>query len=344
MKIFLTGATGYIGGEVLHTLAHAFPGNTQISALVRDQTKAQQVQEKYPKVQTILGDLDNATLVTSEAEGSDIVLHLAATGHVPSIEAIAQGLYNRYEKTKSPGYWVQISGATCFASEEIASGKFGFPTDVTYDDVKDQSRILSTLRNNSQRVVENTVLAQDSSKVKTALLIGPLIYGPGRGPVNQRSVQAPEIARVTLNLGHGFKLNDGENIWSNVHVQDLSAFVSILVAAASNGKDGIWNDDGVYNIENGELTFKNLSELITNEALSQGHAKNNKLTTIDASEADALSSHASILWGTNARTRASKARQALGWKPSAQSLAGTIPELVRAEAKNLKEGSERAEL
>lgn len=107
-------------------------------------------------------------------------------------------------------------------------------------------------------MVENLVISQAPSSLKTALIVGPLIYGVGRGPVNQRSVQAPEIAKATLKLGHGFRLNEGKNAWSNIHVHDLASFVLLLVKAAKNGKDGCWNENGVFNIENGELVSLNI--------------------------------------------------------------------------------------
>ena len=146
-----------------------------------------------------------------------------------------------------------MSGATCYATEEISSGKFGFASDAIYDDTKDRTRILSMLRSNPKRIVENTVLSQLPSTVKTALIVAPLIYGAGRGPVNQRSIQAPEIVKTTLKLGHGFKLGDGLSIWSNIHVQDLASLVCSLVSAAVEKKDGVWNEDGVYNVEHGEM-------------------------------------------------------------------------------------------
>jgi hypothetical protein len=80
-----------------------------------------------------------------------------------------------------------------------------------------------------------------------------------------------------------------------------------------------------------------LSSLITNEAYKQGIIKEDatSMEVIDAEKADLLSGHASILWGTNARTRANKARQTLGWSPLGLSLADTIPDLVRREAEGL---------
>ncbi|KAF1925601.1 uncharacterized protein M421DRAFT_7856 [Didymella exigua CBS 183.55] len=130
-----------------------------------------------------------------------------------------------------------------------------------------------------------------------------------------------------MKLGHGFKLNEGKTIWSNIHVHDLASLVSLLVGAAKNSKNGFWNEDGVFNVEHGELAFGDLSVLITREAHKQGFIK--------AAKADSLSGHASILWGTNARTQSSNAQKNLGWEPTGASLEATIPELVKAEGKTL---------
>ncbi|XPS81320.1 hypothetical protein M3J07_013284 [Ascochyta lentis] len=333
-RIFLTGATGFIGGEVLHTLARAGHSGLHITSLVRDSSKAEQVKLAYPDVETILGDLDNTNLIKEQSKAADVVLNFAATGHAESAKAIAEGLQARQNETRRPSYWIQISGATVYPVDEIVSGRYGYATDDIYDDLKDQERILSIIQKNPKRVVENLVLSQTPSSVKTALIVGPLIYGVGRGPVNQRSIQAPEIAKATLNLGHGFKLNEGKNIWSNVHVHDLASLVSLLVGAAKDGEDGFWNKEGIFNVENGELAFGELSALVTKEAHKQGFIKSgDDLETIDAAKADTLSGHASILWGTNARTRSSIAQRKLGWKPTGDPLGSTIPDIVRTEGK-----------
>lgn len=76
--------------------------------------------------------------------------------------------------------------------------------------------------------------------------------------------------------------------------------------------------------------------MITKEANTQGFIESGSdLETIDAAKADVLSDHASILWGTNARTRSSNAQKNLEWKPSAGSLESTIANIVRMEAKEL---------
>jgi len=61
------------------------------------------------------------------------------------------------------------------------------------------------------------------------------------------------MVKTTLKLGHGFKLGDWLNIWSNIHVQDIASLVCSLVSAAMEKKDGVWNEGGVYNVEHGEM-------------------------------------------------------------------------------------------
>jgi hypothetical protein len=219
--------------------------------LVRTVAKAEQVSKAYPGVRIVHGDLEDTQLIENEARNADIALHLAATAHLASSTALSKGLAS--SGRKSPAHWVQISGATLVAAEEIKEGRLGFKTDKTYDDVKDVDEVLSMIKNNQKRPVDSLVVSQDASKVKSALVVGPHIYGVGRGPVNTRSVQAPEIARVTLKLKEGFRLGEGKNNWSNIHVNDLSDLIVSLVDAAIEGKPGIWNKDGVLFAENGNM-------------------------------------------------------------------------------------------
>jgi hypothetical protein len=62
---------------------------------------------------------------------------------------------------------------------------------------------------------------------------------------------------------------------------------------------------------------------------------------MDAKEADAMSGHASVLWGTNAITHSSRANLLLAWSPSNPSIKEEIPDVVRREGeKKATEGHE----
>jgi uncharacterized protein YbjT (DUF2867 family) len=71
-KIFVTGATGYIGGDALYATAQAHP-EYEITALVRNSDKGAQVAKDYAKVKLVYGDLDSSDVIAEEARKADVV-------------------------------------------------------------------------------------------------------------------------------------------------------------------------------------------------------------------------------------------------------------------------------
>ena len=85
-KIFITGAAGFIGSNVLEYLFHKYP---DYSFVVLDAlTYAGNLKNISPEIQQssrfqfIYGDIRNATVVDSIVSASDIVIHFAAETHV----------------------------------------------------------------------------------------------------------------------------------------------------------------------------------------------------------------------------------------------------------------------
>lgn len=251
-----TGATGYVGGEVLHQLASLSQSHT-IRCLVRDVTKAKIVKESYPTVETVNGDLENTELIEQEASNADVVFHLASTRHEVSSRAIIKGLSS--SDRKAPGYWIQIGGASMFAGPQIKAGTYGEADSKVYDDVADADEIHKVIVSNPARIIDNLIISQDPSKVKTALVVGPIIYGKGSGPGNTRTVQGPAIAEYALQKGKPFQIGKGESIWSAIHISDLGKLFVALLRAAIEGRSGIWNNDGVIFAESGSIVSGSLS-------------------------------------------------------------------------------------
>ena len=74
-RIFLTGATGYVGGDVFYRLQQSSLAKSHMfSCLVRDPDKAKELSEKYPRIEIIQGDLDDSDLIVKEARKADVVL------------------------------------------------------------------------------------------------------------------------------------------------------------------------------------------------------------------------------------------------------------------------------
>lgn len=70
-----TGATGYIGGQALREITRAYPGYS-IAALIRSRETAERISDTFPKVRTVVGDLDDAELVEREASEANVVLRM----------------------------------------------------------------------------------------------------------------------------------------------------------------------------------------------------------------------------------------------------------------------------
>ena len=196
------------------------------------------------------------------------------------------------------------------------------------------------------RVVDKIVLAAGTDhgdKIKTAIVSPPTIYGAGRGPGNKRSHQLPELARCTLEKGQGFQVLAGKTLWCNVHVYDLSDLYLKLVenAAAGEslaewpGKPALWGGEGYYFSENGEHSWGEVSQWVANEAKKQGLIETDEVKSISAEEAGRLTPFGYGLWGCNSRSRAKRAREALGWKPTHPPLQDEVKAAVEVEARNL---------
>lgn len=174
---------------------------------------------------------------------------LAATGHLNSVKAIQSAFQNSVRQ--KPAHWIQISGASALAAAELAdkSRAFGAPSDLVSDDLDGIADITSMIRGHPSRAVDNYVLdvAKSTPSVNTALVFPPIIYGQGRGPVNQRSIQIPQLARATLERGRGVRVGAGLSRWGDVHVHDVSALILRLLERAVEGPadERLWNENGI---------------------------------------------------------------------------------------------------
>src|SRR5215467_4362327 len=87
MRIFLTGATGYIGGAVLDSLVR---GGHDVTALVRNNEKARRVAKRG--AHPVIGNLAEPESYHGAAAAQDGYIHTAfdtASGRGPAVERAA---------------------------------------------------------------------------------------------------------------------------------------------------------------------------------------------------------------------------------------------------------------
>jgi hypothetical protein len=152
------------------------------------------------------------------------------------------------------------------SNSEIESKTFGQPGSKIYNDFQGISEIHDILAASPKRAVDHLVrgLPSRNPHVRTAIVYGPLIYGKGRGPVNQRSIQIPDLAKVALQHGRGVHVGRGFNTWSTIHIADLTnLFVRLVIEASRTSNMQLWNENGVFFAEAGKIVSSTRNIIFT---------------------------------------------------------------------------------
>ena len=289
MRIFVTGASGYIGGSVAAVFAadgHAVRG------LVRSDAKAQAVSGHG--IAPIIGTLDDAELLQAEARDADAVINAASSDHRGAVEALIAGLAG------SGKLLIHSSGSSIVA--DLAMGE---PSERIFDEGKP----LEPLPDKAARVaIDRAVLAAPG--VSAIVLCNSMIYGETLGPPAQ-SVQIPALSRIARESGVARYIGRGLNRWSNVHIGDVVALYRLALERAPAGT--------FMYVESGEEALGAIAAAIGHK-LGLGAAR-----SLPLDEAIAIFGRnmATYSLGSNSRVRG-KAAAALGWRPAQHSVTAWI--------------------
>ncbi|OJJ64940.1 hypothetical protein ASPSYDRAFT_39724 [Aspergillus sydowii CBS 593.65] len=336
LKIFLTGATGYIGGDVFYAVSQAHP-DWQISVLVRNKDKAAKLSGEYPSARVVLGDLDSSAVIEEETKNADIVFHCADCDHVASAVAIAKGA--AYHTAEKPLWLIHTSGTGILTVEDFRTNTWGFERVKQHDDWEGVDELLNLPEDSLHRNVDKIIIEagqRSPDSVKVAIVCPPTIYGPGRGPGNQKSVQAYWLTAAVLKRKKGFLVGEGKNIWHQIHVQDLGDLYRLLGdAAAAGGGKATWNDKGYYLAENGAFVWGDVQRAVAKTAYEKKLIPSAEVEPISDAQVRELNEFGLYAWGSSSRGWSYRGKKLLGWSPRRPSLLGLIPSIVEIEAKDL---------
>ncbi|KUI71453.1 hypothetical protein VM1G_07024 [Cytospora mali] len=250
-QILLLGATGYIGGTVLHYLlesTHPRLSKHTISVLIRGPDRAAKLQQVYGnRVSPVLfDDLDDIDLITKLASQYDIVINAGTGFHPASAEAIVHALSQRQRdgpggETRKP-WIIHTSGCSNIADNPLAGD--GHP-DRWFDDadptaIYEHEKAADARRPYPQRTAELAVLdAGEQTGVGAVAIQIPAIYGEGRGLFSITPAVAGLMMQFVLDHGYGFQLGDGSGCTGLVHVDDLAELYVLFVQRIleDGGKD-----------------------------------------------------------------------------------------------------------
>ncbi len=282
--IFLTGATGYIGGSVALKLLQS---GYRVRGLVRSAESAKLIEQQG--IEPVLGGLDDSVLLTQEARTSDGVINTASADHQGAVRALIVGLEG------SSKLLLHTSGSSVIGDDVRGSRKseFIFNEDTPFVVAPDKQ---------ARHALDLEVLGSAEHGIRSAVICPSLIYGVGSG-VNRHSVQIPFLARNALAQGMVQLVGDGLNVWSNVHIDDVAALYVKVVERAPAG--------AFYFAESGEASFADIGAALATRL--HLHGVEALAPEIAAERWGRSKAYFSL--GSNSRVRGLRARRELGWSP-----------------------------
>jgi nucleoside-diphosphate-sugar epimerase len=222
MRVFVTGASGFIGSAVVSELIDA---GHQVLGLARSESSAQAVEAAGGRAHR--GDLENLESLRAGATSADGVIHLAFNHDFTDYTGAAE----------TDRRAIETLGEVLAGSDRpfvVTSGLAGFALGrtMTEDDAADP---------NSPRASEQAALAFTSRAVRVAVLrLPPSVHGEGdHGFV-------PRLIDIAREKGVAAYPGDGSNRWPAVHRFDAARlFRSALESAPAGSRLHAIGDEGV---------------------------------------------------------------------------------------------------
>lgn len=299
MRIFLTGATGYVGGAVLDALVRA---GHDVTALVRDNEKAARVAERGGR--PLVGNLAEPDSYRAAVDAQDGYVHAAfdsASGRAAVIDRLAiDAILAAARRPRTAESSAPARRLVVYTSVAWVLGRS--PDPAAEDAPMNPTPLVAWRREHEQ-----IVLGAATDTLRTIVVRPGVVYGGGIGLVG-------DLFKAAMN-GLVRVIGDGNNRWPLVYDRDLADLYGRLVARED--AVGIYhaNDEGderVNDIVSAIAPYVPVRPDVRHVPIEEARATMGSL-------ADALSLDQVV--------RSPRAR-AIGWAPSLHSVAGNAARLL----------------
>lgn len=284
MRVFLTGATGYIGSAIAEVLQKA---GHQVTGLARSDESVRQLEARG--IQPCRGDLLQPDAVAAAAHEADATIHTANTGDARAGEvdtAVVRSLLAALENTGktfiyTSGVWVHGPTGQAVANE--------------------QSPLHPNPLVAHRPALEQQALNARSRGVRAIVIRPVVVYGRGGGLLAM-------LVRSARETGAARFVGDGNNRWPLVHVDDLAELYRLALEKAPAG--------ALYIAADGPSI--SLRELATAASIGAGAKGKTQAWPLEEAR-NKLGAFADAL-AMDQQASGEKAKRELGWAPKSPSV------------------------
>lgn len=233
MRVFVTGATGWVGSAVVDELLSA---GYEVHGLSRTVEKAAKLEAQGGQV--VIGNIEDTDLLFAEANGADAVIHTAfnndftrfvesAEEDIRAIQAIGRALEGKARP------FLITSGVTLLTPDRVA----------TEEDQQTPNPAMP-------RKTEPTTSALRASSVNALLIrLSPTVHGDGDQAFMRRLIGVAKKTGVSGYVG------DGLNRWPAVHRRNAATIYRLALTQAAP-------ISAFHAVSEGAIPFKDIATAI----------------------------------------------------------------------------------
>ncbi|MBU6455386.1 MAG: SDR family oxidoreductase [Cyanobacteria bacterium REEB67] len=309
MRVFVTGATGFIGSAVTEELIAA---GHSVTALARSEAAAKKLSARG--VQPKLGSLSDMESLRDAAAAADGVIHLAfmhGPSQIPFMQrmgvifgGLPGGIAARFMKVAAEadrraietfGAALQGSGrplVTTFGTMGLSHVGFRAAKPATEDDELDPlSAGLARAR------TEENVEALASLGVRATMVrLAPSVHGDGDTGL------IPQLISIARKRGRFAYVGDGQNRWPAVHRRDAAKLFRLALEKGIAGAR-------YHGVADEGIAFRSIAEVI-------GRQLNIPVESVSPNDAAKNFSWFGDFVSTDNPSSSDRTRQELGWEPT----------------------------
>ena len=312
-RVFLTGATGFVGGTILTTLCNHHP-EAQIKALIRREEDAKHLQSIHPNLEPVLGALSDLDLLRETAASVDFIIHTTKED-IPAVLALIDGLAstssaNGTSAASPPPRLISISGTRSLIDLSAPVTGIAPANSRPWSDVEDIKTILSLPKERIHAEADQAIVAHAIARGVATIRLAPgQLWGRGKGHVKSEGAAAAAYYAAVKKRGRAFVVGEGSVAWSWSSIGDLGEAVILLMDLALARDQRVWvNEEGYYLLQTDDVKMRDRADAIS-KRLGLGEVE-----SVPAEVAAEYHPFGPLMWGCGATFRADRLRL-LGWKP-----------------------------